>query len=403
MRLAVEAAGFTPGEADQLRRAMGAWRRPGLIEQFRQRLIEGMRQRHLQLEWADRVFEQIRGFGDYGFPESHAASFALLVYVSAYLKHHYPAAFSAALLNSQPMGFYAPAQLVRNAREHGVEVRGVDVNVSDWDCTLERGLSPFPPQEPVSTNDRDAEMGTVPFGSTTSLRLGFNMLRRVAQSDARRIEQARGDRPFVSLEDFKQRTGLSRAVIARLAKADAFASLALDRRSALWHALAQQGKDLPLLDRLAPAHDRPQPALPDMSAFDAMLADYRAGGLSLTTHPMQFLRRGLDELGVVPAAQLDTWPNGRPIRVAGVVLVRQRPATAKGVTFVTLEDETGTINLLVRLDVWSRFRQAAATSTVMLARGRLQREGPVIHVIVSRLEDLSGQLRELASQSRDFC
>ncbi|MCR4414920.1 MAG: error-prone DNA polymerase [Thermoguttaceae bacterium] len=399
MRLAMVAAGFTPGEADQLRRAMGAWRRPGLIDQFHKRLIEGMLARGLSEKYAEAVFRQIRGFGEYGFPESHAASFALLVYVSAWLKYHHPAAFTAALLNSQPMGFYAPAQLVRNAREHGVEVRPVDVNHSAWDCTLE------------------------PAGRGLAIRLGFRMLHGMSEPHAAKIVAARADRPFGSIDEFARRTGLAQNVIARLAKAKAFASLGLDRRGALWHALAQHPEELPLFDRLAPlspcereAGDAESPLspcgrgaggegihLPPMSPAEEVLADYRTTGLSLDAHPMQFLREGLARLGVVPAERLATWPHGNPVRVAGIVLVRQRPGTAKGITFVTLEDETGIANLIIRPDVWQKFRLAALGATVLLAHGRVQREGLVIHVLATRLEDLSQRLADLGPQSRDFC
>jgi len=463
MRLAVVAAGFTPGEADQLRRAMGAWRRPGIIDQFHRKLIEGMRGRGLSQEYAEAVFRQIRGFGDYGFPESHAASFALLVYVSAWLKYHHTAAFTAALLNSQPMGFYAPAQLVRNARDHGVEVRPVDVNASEWDCTLEKQETEDRRQKTEGSTENDEcgmmndECRTEPSSihhssfiihhSPVSLRLGLRMITGFSEAHAPRIVEARGAEPFGSVEDFARRTGLSRSAITRLAKAGAFGSLGLDRRGALWHALAQRQEEMPLFDRgkgqckmqnvkckmqieerleggirkstvgsrkeddaaQSPTHHSsfiiqhsPVP-LPKMSQAQEVLADYRATGLSLRAHPVQFLRGGLERLGVVPAVQLKTWPNGKPVRVAGIVLVRQRPGTAKGITFVTLEDETGVSNLIIRPDVWRKFRQAALGATILLAHGRLQREGLVIHVLVSRLENLSEQLDELASQSRDFC
>ncbi|NQT36969.1 MAG: error-prone DNA polymerase, partial [Planctomycetes bacterium] len=375
MRLAVVAAGFTPGEADQLRRAMGAWRRPGVIDAFHEKLIRGMRATGLSDEYAEAVFRQIRGFGDYGFPESHAASFALLVYVSAWLKHHYPAAFTAALLNSQPMGFYAPAQLVRNAREHGVEVLPVEINASHWDCTLE--------------------------GSPPALRLGFCMVHGLPVAHGEKIVAARGARPFRSVEDFSRRTRLGQATITRLADADAFGSLAGDRRGALWQALGQCNEERPLFDGLDPPEDRPL-QLPATSAVEDVLADYRATGLSLSAHPMEFLREHLDALGAVPADRLKSWPNGKPVRTAGVVLVRQRPGTAKGITFVTLEDETGQANLIIRPDIWRRYRRAALGATVLLASGRLQRQGRVIHVLTTRLENLSDRLQSLEGQSRDF-
>lgn len=422
MRLAVVAAGFTPGEADQLRRAMGAWRRPGIIEQFRKKLIDGMSARGMPPEYAEATFLQIRGFGDYGFPESHAASFALLVYVSAWLKYHYPAAFCAALLNSQPMGFYAPAQLVRNAREHGVEVRPVDVNASHWESTIEEmqkeeeGIRN--PECRMRKEDKTTCNSAFPLLpilnsgfwiphspfciSSPSLRLGFQMLQGMSEAEAKRIVEARGDRPFGSLEDFTRRTGLGPAVVARLAKAGAFGSLKLDRRGALWHALAQDQRELPLFSAI-PARDEPEAALPKMSAAEEVLADYRTAGLSLSAHPMTFLREQLDSWGVLRAEQLKTWPNNRPVSVAGLVLVRQRPGTAKGITFVTLEDETGQANLIIRPSVWQRFRKAALGATALLAHGRLQRHEQVIHVLTTKLENLSERFGDLAPQSRDFC
>jgi len=434
MRLAVVAAGFTPGEADQLRRAMGAWRRPGLIDQFHRKLVEGMRSRGLAPEYAEAVFRQIRGFGDYGFPESHAASFALLVYVSAWLKHHYQAAFTAALLNSQPMGFYAPAQLVRDAREHGVEVRPVDVNHSCWESTLEPTGKGFSVQG-SGVGSRECGVGSGESGVGSSvhhssfvihhhcLRLGFRMLQGTAEEQGRRIEEARDKRPFRSLDDFTRRTGLGRPVAVRLAKAGAFGSLGLKRREALWHALAQEQRALPLFDQLDASSVRethesetgeqetgetahgthPTVNLPTMSEAEEVLADYRAQGLSLDAHPMEFLRQGLDRLGVVPAARLKRLPNGAPVGVAGIVLVRQRPGTAKGITFVTLEDETGVANLVIRPDVWKRWRTAALGSTVLLACGRLERHGEVIHVLTTKLENLSYRMKDLGPQSRDFC
>ena len=375
MRLAVVAAGFTPGEADQLRRAMGAWRRPGIIEQFRKQLLDGMEAGGLSREFAEAVFRQISGFGEYGFPESHAASFALLVYASAWLKHYYPAAFTAALLNSQPMGFYAPAQLVRCAREHDVVVLGVDVNSSAWDCTLEQG----------------------------ALRLGLRLISGLSETHAHAIEQARRAGPYRGWEDFVHRTRLCRAVVARLAGADAFSSFGLNRRGALWQALGEEKRpcQLPLFDPLNPA-DEPVVPLPRLEIAEEVVADYRTAGLSLRAHPMQFQRARLDTLGIVPANRLPTHPADRHIRVAGIVLVRQRPSTAKGITFVTLEDETGTVNLIIRQDVWQRFYRVARTAAGFIAAGRLQRQDEVIHVLVSKLEDLSESLRGLDSQSRDF-
>jgi error-prone DNA polymerase len=389
MRLAVVAAGFTLGEADQLRRAMGAWRRSGVMEQFRQKLIGGMLANGYSADFAERVFRQIQGFGEYGFPESHAASFALLVYVSAWLKLYYPAAFTAALLNSQPMGFYAPAQLVADARKHGVEVRGVDVNFSDGDCTLE----PFSREPPAS--EKIALAG----GSrlNVALRLGLRTIRGLAKADGEAIMHAR--RPFVSFTDLVKQTGLGSGALKKLARGDAFRSLHFDRRSALWQALPQ-GERLPLFENIQT--DEPPPPLPEMAPFQEVLADYKWLGMTLRRHPISFLRPYLDDLQVAPAARLPEMPTDCRLQVAGIVVMRQRPSTAKGITFVTLEDETGMVNLIVHQEVWERYRRAARTATVMLAHGRLERQGQIIHVLVSKLEDLTDRLRELTVSSRDF-
>jgi len=420
MRLAVVAAGFTPGEADQLRRAMGAWRKPGIIDQFRQKLIEGMSRNGLSREFAGNVFRQIRGFGEYGFPESHAASFALLVYVSAWLKYTYPAAFTAALLNSQPMGFYAPAQLVADARKHGVEVRPVDVNASQWDCALEAGgpeafVTPAAAGQPggsqrraghtrpAATNGGSPRLAERGETSRWALRLGFRMVIGLSQSHCARIEQTRAAAPFASIHDFAQRTQLSRAVLQRLADADAFQSLGLDRRDALWHVLDQPPRpvDQPLFDGIR--SNPPLPAqLPPLPDYQQVYADYRTVGLSLRAHPLSFFRHELDQMGITAAAQLNTYPPNHPVVVAGLVLVRQRPSTAKGITFVTLEDETGVSNLVIHTHVWKRYYTVARTAGAMVAHGRLERRAHVIHVVVDRLDDLTHRLQRLTTRSRDF-
>jgi error-prone DNA polymerase len=386
MRLAVVAAGFTPGEADQLRRAMGAWRRPGVIDQFHKKLIDGMLANGYSAEFAERVFRQIRGFGEYGFPESHAASFALLVYVSSWLKCYYPAAFAAALVNSQPMGFYAPAQLVADARKHGVEVLPADVNCSQWDCTLE------------ADGTRDQPAGRCP-PAAFALRLGLRMIAGLSQALAERIVAARGDRPFHSMDDFARRTRLTSSVLARLSRADAFGSLGLDRRGALWLSLPEQ-KTLPLFDDL-PA-DEPAVPLPALSPLEEVVADYRTQGLSLRGHPVQFMRERLRQLRALSSTELAHREHGAPVRVAGLVLMRQRPATASGITFVTLEDETGIVNLIVRPEIWERHHQIARRAQAIMARGTVQRRDEVIHVFVERLYDLSELLAGASVKSRDF-
>ncbi|MBT6153688.1 MAG: error-prone DNA polymerase [Planctomycetaceae bacterium] len=388
MRLAVVAAGFTPGEADQLRRAMGAWRRRGVIDAFRQKLIEGMDARGYSTEFAERLFNQIRGFGEYGFPESHAASFALLVYVSAWMKRHYPAAFTTALLNSQPMGFYAAAQLISDVRQHGVEVHPVDVNHSDWDCTLE-------PDATKARGPRSA--GTL--GDNPALRLGFRMVRGLSFAHGGVIIRQRNGVPFTSFDDFTHRTQLPNAALKKLSKADAFGTLGLNRRAALWHSLPEQ-KSLPLFD--GATTEEPAVNLPSLSQKEQVVADYQTAGLSLRGHPIQFIRPLLDELQVVPSSELSHLPVDRRYRVAGLVLLRQRPSTAKGITFVTLEDETGTANLIIRQDVWERYRPIASHAGALIAHGHLQRLDEVIHLLVDRMEDLSRRLEGVELRSRDF-
>jgi error-prone DNA polymerase len=378
MRLAVVAAGFTPGEADQLRRAMGAWRRAGLIEDFRQKLRDGMLARGLPLEFADRLYEQIRGFGEYGFPEAHAASFALLAYVSAWLKCHYPAAFTAALLNSQPMGFYAPAQLVRDVKEHGVEVRPVDVNCSDWDCTLE--------------HDMDSE--------APSLRLGFRLIKGLPKTVGEAIAAARDEGRFRSVSELARRAGVSRPLLARLAAADAFGSLGLSRRAALWRVLAL-GEELPLFATLDDDGDL-IPPLADMPLDQQVRADYESTGFSLKAHPISFIRQELDRLQVVPASALAKVSDKATVRVAGLVLVRQQPSTSKGTIFMTLEDETGTVNLVIWPRVWQRYRPVARGAVALLAQGKVEHVSGVIHVIPAMMKDLSQSLRGLYAASRDF-
>src|SRR5262249_26928304 len=383
MRLAVVAAGFTPGEADQLRRAMGAWRRTGVMGKFREKLLTGMAERGYPAEFAARVYQQICGFGEYGFPESHAASFALLVYVSAWLKYHHPAAFAAALLNSQPMGFYAPAQLVGDARKHGVEVRPVDVNFSDWDCTLEPGV-------------RSQKSGACPL--TPALRLGFRLVGGLAR---RYVDRALAARTDATLPGFARATGRRAAALRRLSQADAFGPLGMGRQDTLWRALPERGPVTPFdqTDR-----DGPPAELPELSPLEEVMADYRAAGLSLRAHPVSFLRATLDSLGIASAARLAELDNDCWVSVAGIVLLRQRPSTAKGITFVTLEDETGTVNLIIRVEVWERYRRVARTAVAMIAHGRLQRDpdSDVTHVLVGRVEDLTAKLAALATRSRDF-
>ena len=391
MKIAIVAAGFTPAEADRLRRAMATFRHVGTIHQFRTKLVEGMVARGYERGFAERCFQQIEGFGDYGFPESHAASFALLVYVSAWLKCHYPDVFAAAILNSQPMGFYAPAQLVRDAREHGVEARPVDINMSDWDYTL----------EPLAGPRRKGVAGT-------ALRLGFRQIKGFREDDAERIMGARGA-GYHTMREFWRRSGLDRDVLERLARADAFRSLGLDRRAALWavRGLAPgtaEAAALPLFalaEAQAPAGsnapppelaNEPEVALPEMALGEHVVEDYANLRLSLKAHPCALLRNELAALRVTPAARLARLPDGRRLTVAGLVLVRQRPGSAHGVIFATLEDETGVANCVIWPDVFERHRRIVLTARLLGITGPLQREGEVIHVVAERLVDLSHYL-----------
>jgi error-prone DNA polymerase len=413
MQLAVVAAGFSPGQADQLRRAMGGWRRPGLIDQFHKKLIDGMLERGLTQEFADRVFQQIRGFGEYGFPESHAASFALLVYVSAWLKCYYPAAFCTAILNSQPMGFYAPAQLIRDARQHGVKVLPVDVNYSQWDVTLVDsglrvqgsedlgfGMEDLGSEAPRIGNEIPNSKSQIP--NDLAIRLGFRLLTGIPEAAVQAITVARSAGRFTSLDDLVRRTGISQAIVSRLAEADVFGSLSLDRRGALWQALAHERrkKEMPLLAALA--DDEPAAALPRMTLIEQVFADYRASGMSLKAHPVSFFRRELARDGVRTADELETIADGRRIKVGGLIILRQRPSTAKGITFVTLEDETGVANLVVKQAIWERYYTAARTSPAWIVHGTLQKKDSVIHVVVSRIEDFSQRLGDVTVKSRDF-
>jgi error-prone DNA polymerase len=395
MRLAVVAGGFTPGEADQLRRAMGAWRRHGAIDRFKTKLIEGMLANGLSREFAERCFEQISGFGEYGFPESHAASFALLVYVSAWLKRYHPAAFTASLLNSQPMGFYAPAQLVRDAREHGVKVRPVDVNESGWDCGLEDR-----DKETEARRDKIEEEHAGWGLPGPVLRLGMRLVKGLSQEKAMRIEAARRDGPFKSVHDLVRRSGAGRGVVARLAAADAFRSMGLNRRQAVWQALNAVDESLPLFEMQEPQEERP--ALPEVSLAERIVSDYDRVGLSLEAHPVSLVRDELERIRTVRAIGLRKMKHGTPVRVAGLVLVRQRPSTAAGIVFMTIEDETGVANLIVRPRVYSRCRRAARNAVALIADGRLERQGDVIHVQVSHLRELGDALSTVRIQARNF-
>jgi len=368
MQIAVVAAGFTPAEADRLRRSLATFKRMGTIGGFRDRFISGMLERGYQADFAARCFAQIEGFGSYGFPESHAASFARLVYISAWLKRHHQAAFTCALLNSQPMGFYAPAQLVRDARERGVEVRPISVDHSAWDCTLE----PRP----------DGQL---------ALRLGFRQIKGLKAEDADWIVAARGN-GYPDVESLWRRAGVGPDVLERLAEADAFTPLGLTRREALWAAKALRGPaPLPLFGADGEGGVEPTVTLPGMTLGQEMIEDYLALRLSLRGHPMELLRPRLP--GLTSHDRLPT-AKGR-ISVAGLVITRQRPGTASGVIFLTLEDETGVSNVVVWTRVYETFRRAVIAGRLLRVTGRIERDGPITHLIAEQVEDISPLLSSL--------
>ena len=372
MRLAMEAAKFTPDEADALRRAMATFRRRGTLSQLKEKMVGRMVARGYDPDVAERCFRQIEGFGDYGFPESHAASFALLAYVSSWLKCHHPDAFACALLNAQPMGFYAPAQIVRDAREHGVEVRPADVNASGWDNSLE-----------------DAGEGAG--DGLCALRLGLRQVGGLRKEDAARIADGR-DAPYPDVGALHRRAGVSVPAIETLAAADAFRSAGLARRQALWQARAlTEAAPLPLFEPADEREDGPEPAvaLPTMAAGEQVVEDYRTLRLSLRAHPLSFLRKRLAGRGVLPAEALLRARDGDRAATAGLVLVRQRPGSARGVIFMTLEDETGTMNVVVWPNNLEKYRPAVLGARLAMVRGRVQRAGEIVHLVAARVEDLT--------------
>jgi error-prone DNA polymerase len=393
MKIAI-VAGFTPAEADKLRRAMATFRRVGTIQTFQDKMIEGMAAKGYDRDFAERCFRQIEGFGEYGFPESHAASFALLVYASCWMKCRYPDVFAAAMLNAQPLGFYAPAQLVRDAREHGVEVREVDVNLSDWDCTLEL-LPPRERGEGARIHPRHAAM-TEHIRATHAVRLGLRQIVGVKEDDMRKLVERRGE-GYDSVRGLWLRSGLSPAVLERLADADAFRSIGLDRREALW---AVRGLDrvgdqdaLPLFAASRPQRDaEPDAKLPPMPLGAHVVEDYRRLSLSLKAHPTSFLRARLAARGILGSDALSSVRSGERVTVAGLVLVRQRPGTAKGVIFMTLEDEGGVANVIVWPKAFERLRAIVLGSRLVAVTGKLQNEQGVIHVVADRMEDLTPML-----------
>ncbi|MGH6845648.1 MAG: error-prone DNA polymerase, partial [Methylocella sp.] len=388
MRVAIECAGFTPSEADQLRRSMATFKHTGGVSKFRDKLVSGMVVNGYERDFAEKTFKQLEGFGSYGFPESHAASFALIAYASSWLKCHHPDVFCAALLNAQPMGFYAPAQIVRDARDHGVDVRPVCVNASRWDCTL----------EPTERENRFA------------VRLGLRMVRGLANHETAAIISARADQPFASVDDLWRRAGVAVASLVRLAEADAFRpSMRLTRRETLWAIKALRDEPLPLFAAASareaaavPEAQEPTVALRPMTAGGEVVEDYGHVGLSLRNHPVAFLRGDLRRQHMVTCAEAMQARDGRWLKTAGLVLVRQMPGSAKGVMFITIEDETGIANLVIWPKVFEKQRRIILSARMMAVNGRIQREGEVVHLVAHRVTDLSDALASVGGRDAAF-
>jgi len=437
MQLVVAAAGFSAGEADQVRRAMAAWRRRGGLEPFRERLLAGMRERGYSEAYALQIYRQILGFGEYGFPESHAASFALLVYVSSWLKCHHPAAFACGLLNAQPMGFYSPSAIVQDAQRHGVRVLAPDVTASGWDCSLEpaRGMEESLPGEhpsvrhagqaaehpsvrPVGRVARPAarrchdgsrradasgrpapeHSGGRPATAGPALRLGLRRVRGLSEATARRIEHARAQAPFADVADLARRAALDRGELSTLAAADALVTLAGHRREAAWAALGHERDGA-----LVPApREAMQPSLLPPEEGEQVVLDYARLGLTLRSHPLALLRPRLSGGRLATALQVRAARDGQALRACGLVTCRQRPATAGGVVFLTLEDETGYVNVVVWGDLAERHRREVLSARLLAVQGQVQREGEVVHLVASRLFDETRLLGRLVTRSRDF-
>jgi error-prone DNA polymerase len=386
MKIAIVAAGFTPSEADQLRRSMATFKVNGLISHFEDKLINGMTSKGYSREYAQRVFRQLEGFGSYGFPESHAVSFALLVYVSSWLKNYYPDVFACALLNSMPMGFYQPAQIVIDARKHGVEVRPVDVNYSDWDNKLE---------EPRPDSYRELSGGKY-----WAIRLGFRQVNSMRKDDIELLLGLRRDF-FKSVHDLRE-AGLSEAALEKLAEADAFLSMNMDRRDALWKTSTKDHQRESIFsDQHSGDSAEEAVKLPQMSLAEHVVHDYSSMSLSLKAHPVSFLRQQLDQLRIITTASLKNAREGEIVKVAGLILVRQRPGTASGICFITIEDETGAANLVVFRQLFDKYRKEIIQSRLLMVEGKLQREGEVIHVIVRRCFNISRLLQRLVPFEND--
>jgi error-prone DNA polymerase len=369
MQIAIVGAGYTGGEADQLRRDMAAWKKNGNLARHRERLARGFAERGISNEFSERLYSQIQGFAEYGFPESHASSFALLVYASSWIKVHHPAEFAAALINSQPMGFYSPSTILEDAKKHGVEVRGVSVAASDWDCTLQEG----------------------------AIRVGLRLVRGMGKKSGLRIEEARkAGGPFATLEELAERASLQRDELDALAEAGALEPIVNERRKAMWKVRAPRGEGL--FAGIDLGDDAPP--MPPLTRAEQLVLDYERTGVSVGDHPMRLLRPSLPK-GVRSSSELTKIAHGARVTTAGMVICRQRPQTASGVVFITLEDEAGFINLILYTHVFDRLRHVATTSALLTAHGQIERDGEVIYVIVSRLERLAIP-KALPSMSRDF-
>ncbi|NIX77019.1 error-prone DNA polymerase [Microvirga terricola] len=387
MRVAIECAGFTPSEADRLRRSMATFKFKGDVSKFQEKLMSGMLERSYSQEFADRIFRQLEGFGSYGFPESHAASFALIAYASSWMKCHHPDVFCCALLNAQSMGFYAPAQIVRDARQHGIEVRPVDVNHSRWDSTLE------------SIGDK----------TRFAVRLGLRLVKGLSNADGAAIALSRGDAPFSSFEELQLRAHVPAAALERLAEADAFGSLGNNRRDALWTIKGLSDAPLPLFvaaderdARVRAETTEPTVSLTPMTSGREVVEDYRSKGVTLRRHPLAFLREDLAQRRMIYCADLRTARDGQRVTVPGLILVRQKPGSAKGVLFMTIEDETDVANLIIWPALYEKQRRLILSAGMVACRGRVQREGEVIHVVAEHLIDLSDLLRSVGERGEPF-
>jgi len=377
MEIAIVAAGFTPAEADGLRRSMASFKANGQVGRYEKKLVDGMTAKGYDRDFAERVFKQLKGFSGYGFPESHAASFALLVYVSSWMKCYYPDVFAAAILNSLPMGFYQPAQLVIDARKHGVEVRPVDVNFSMWDNVLEEKVNQY-----------------------CALRLGFRQVNGMREEDIQVLVESRTT-SYNSIHALRD-IGVPHAALEKLADADAFRSMGLDRRQALWEVSALHDRPIALFTgQPSESATESQVSLPLMTAAEHVLQDYASTALSIKAHPVSFVREKLRLLHILATKELGTIKDGHPVKVAGLVLVRQRPGTAKGICFITIEDETGCSNLVVFQNLFDKYRKEILKSKLLMVEGNLQREGEVVHVIVKRCHDLSKLLSKLSQTENE--